>query len=134
MLDVILIQDIKTGIKLLEYRQENTQFDTDHLDIFSGFLSAIQSISTELDIGNLVLISTEGTKGHNCIIVHYPPIDVIFLVDLDDPLEIWKEMGRDIALEFIEVYGKDFEPSRVSAFDDFKEIIANMCSGHNYCD
>ena len=76
MLDVILIQDIDSGIKLLEYRQENTQFDTDHMDIFAGFLSAIQSISIELDIGNLVLISTEGTKGHNCMIAHYPPIDV----------------------------------------------------------
>lgn len=134
MLDVILIQDIHTGIKLLEYRQENTTFDTDHLDIFSGFLSAIQSISLELDIGNLVLISTEGTKGHNCIIAHSPPIDVIILVDQIDPINIWKEMGRDIAIEFIEKYGKDFESSRVSAFDGFKEIIANLCAGHKYCD
>ena len=134
MLYVCIIQDLNTGIKLIEYRQENTQFETNHLDIFSGCLSAIKSISIELDIGNLVLISTEGTKGHNCIIAHHPPIDVILLVDMEDPVDLWKEQGRYIATEFMEKYGKDYKPSRVSAFNDFKDVIKEMCAGHNYCD
>ena len=76
LLDVILIQHIESGTNLLEYRQEETQFKSDHADIFSGFMSAIKGVmSGELNIGSVVLISTDGEKGHNCIIVSKPPIE-----------------------------------------------------------
>jgi len=58
MLDIILIQHHNTGIKLLEDRQNHTNISSIHADIFSGFMSAIQNISTELDIGTLILLST----------------------------------------------------------------------------
>ena len=83
MLDIILIQHADTGLNLLEYRQEHTIMKIEHSDIFSGFMSAIQNITAELNIGYVVLISTEGIKGHNCIIIPKYPISVIILVDQD---------------------------------------------------
>ena len=102
MLDIILIQHQKSGTNLLEYRQDHTQIAIEHSDIFGGFLSAIQNITRELDIGTLILISTAGLKGHNCIIVPKFPINVIMLVDHDDPIELWREEGQKIADKFIE--------------------------------
>lgn len=134
MLDIILIQDINTGVNLLEYRQEKTQMKSEHSDIFSGFMSAIQKISQELNIGTVVLISTEGTKGHNCIIIHQPPINVIMLVDQEDPIDLWREQGKLIAEKFIEKYGSSFDPSIITQFKDFKATIKELCLGHEYCD
>ena len=91
MLDIILIQHVDTGLKLLEYRQDNTMMKTEHSDIFSGFMSAMQNITEELNIGYVVLIATEGIKGHNCIIIPKYPINVIMLVDQNDPVELWKQ-------------------------------------------
>jgi len=134
MLDIILIQHVDTGIKLLEYRQEETTLDTNHMDIFSGFLSAMQSITEELDIGTVVLISTEGTKGHNCIIVPKDSIAVVLLVDQDDPVELWKEQAHKIANKFIEKYGKDVNSSYLRKYQEFLPTIKEMCMGHRYCD
>jgi len=134
MLDIILIQDASTGINLLEYRQVDTQFKAEHSDIFSAFLSAIQSISEEIDIGTLVLISTEGTKGHNCIIVPKSPINVIMLVDQEDPIALWKEQGHEIANKFIETYGTEYNPSDIAQFGSFETILKEMCATHQYCE
>jgi len=134
MLDIILIQHIETGINLLEYRQSDTKFNSEHSDIFAGFMSAIQTITNELNIGVVVLISTEGTKGHNCIIVHQHPINVIILADREDPIELWREQGEMIAEKFIEKYGNTFNPSHISAFEDFKPLLKEMCTGQRYCE
>ena len=135
MLDIILIQHIETGLNLLEYRQEDTKFNMDHSDIFSGFLNAAQSImAKELDIGTVVLISTKGTKGHNCIIVSEPPISVILLCDQDDPIDHWREIGQEIAEQFLDRYGKDFIPNKILQFKDFQEVIKEMCTGNKYCE
>jgi hypothetical protein len=134
MLDIILIQHIDTGLNLFEYRQENTKFNSDHSDIFTGFLSAIQNISRELDIGTVVLISTEGTKGHNCIIIPKSPISVIMLVDQDDPIDVWRDTGHSIAEQFLRKYGLEFDYSNISQFKDFKSYLKEICAQHNYCE
>ena len=134
MLDIALIQHIDTGLTLFEYRQEETRFDSDHSDIFSGFLTAIQNISEELDIGTVVLISTEGTKGHNCIIIPKYPISIILLVDQEDSIHIWRETGQLIANKFIEQYGKSFDYSNITQFKNFSTQMKEICAHHNYCE
>jgi hypothetical protein len=133
MLDIILIQQDDSGISLLEYRQEQTKMKIEHADIFSGFLKAIQNISKELDIGVPVLISTEGLKGHNCIIVPKPPINVILLVDRDDPIDLWREQGLEIAEKFIEQFGTSVNSYNITQFREFIPTIKAMCSTHEYC-
>lgn len=133
MLDIILIQQDKTGLSLLEYRQEHTKFKIEHADIFSGFLKAIQNISQEIDIGRPVLISTEGSKGHNCIIVPKSPINVILLVDQDDPIDLWREQGKEIAEKFIEYFGTSINTFNLNIFKEFIPVLKQMCSTHEYC-
>lgn len=134
MLDIILIQHADTGINLLEYRQVNTRMKLEHSDIFSGFMTAIQNITSELDIGYVVLISTEGKKGHNCIIIPKYPINVILLVDQEDPIDLWKEEGRKIAEKFIESFGFSFDPSQVQLFQSFIPVIKELCATNEYCE
>lgn len=133
MLDIILIQQDNSGLSLLEYRQEQTKMKIEHADIFSGFLKAIQSISKELNIGTPVLISTEGSKGHNCIIVPKAPINVIILVDQDDPIDLWRNQGYEIANKFIEHFGTSINTYDISRFKEFIPTIKAMCAIHEYC-
>jgi hypothetical protein len=134
MLDIILIQHITTATNLLEYRQKNTKLDKRHSDIFGGFLSAMQSLSNEINIGEVSLISTTGENGHNCLIIRKDPINVILLVDQDDPVHMWKDVGEDIADQFIEKYGKALNHLEVSHFDDFKAQLQQICSVNPYCE
>ncbi|MEJ2295894.1 MAG: hypothetical protein P8Y23_14150 [Candidatus Lokiarchaeota archaeon] len=134
MLDIILIQHEDTGINLVEYRQAHTKIGTDHSNIFSGFLSAIQNITMELNIGTVILISTEGSQGHNCIIVPRSPINVIMLVDQVDPIDLWREQGHIIANKFLERYGKEFNPNDITKFRSFTGTMQELCSTHEYCD
>lgn len=134
MLDIILIQHIDMGINLLEYRQDHTKFNVEHSTIFSGFLNAIQSImSKELDIGTVVLISTKGKKGHNCIIVTRPPISIVILCDQEDPIDLWREFGEEIAEKFMEMYGTNVVYNNIFQFKDFAEIIKEKCMENKYC-
>ena len=133
MLDIILIQQDETGLSLLEYRQEHTKVKIEHADIFSGFLKAIQSISQEIDIGTPILISTEGVRGHNCIIVPKSPINVILLVDQDDPIDLWREQGIEIAEKFLDQFGTSIDAYNLTVFKEFIPTIKQMCSTHEYC-
>ena len=134
MLDIILIQHVDTGLNLLEYRQEHTSMKNEHSDIFSGFMSAMQNITEELNIGYVVLIATEGIKGHNCIIIPKYPISVIMLVDQDDPVEIWKQQGKKIAEKFLSSFGNSFDPHLVHLFKPFTTVIKELCVTNDYCD
>ncbi|MBY9018634.1 MAG: hypothetical protein KGD66_07365 [Candidatus Lokiarchaeota archaeon] len=134
MLDIILLQHPASGIKLLEYRQDHTKISSKHADIFSGFMSAIQNISTELDIGTLILISTEGSEGHNCIIIPKIYVNVIILVDQEDPIDLWREQGHLIAEKFLEEFGNDYQPNIVSKFESFTSTIKALCSTHEFCE
>lgn len=134
MLDIILVQHVDTGLNLVEYRQEHTVMKTEHSDIFSGFMTAIQNITEELNIGYLVLIATEGINGHNCIIIPKYPINVILLVDQDDPIELWKQQGKAIADKFLSIFGTSFDPNMVLKFKSFRSVIKDMCATHQYCD
>ncbi|NVM34945.1 MAG: hypothetical protein HWN81_05070 [Candidatus Lokiarchaeota archaeon] len=135
MLDIILIQHVDTGTNLLEYHQDHTTFNMKHSDIFSGFLNAIQSImSKELDIGTVILITTKGKRGHNCIIVPRHPISVIVLCDQEDPIDLWREFGEEIAERFLEMFGKNYIHEKVDQFKKFAEVIKVMCMGSKYCE
>ena len=134
MLDIILIQDAKSGVKLLDYRQESTPFKSEHSDIFTGFLSAMQNISKELNIGTVVLISTIGERGHNCILVPYNLIYVILLVDKDDSVDFWKKQGNKVASKFIEIYGNNFSPYEVGRFKTFIPILKEICYNCDFHD
>ncbi|NVM16762.1 MAG: hypothetical protein HWN80_03540 [Candidatus Lokiarchaeota archaeon] len=134
MLDIILVQHVDTGLNLVEYRQEHTIMKTEHSDIFSGFMTAIQNITEELNIGYVVLIATEGIKGHNCIIVPKYPINIIILVDQDDPIDLWKQQGKDIAEKFLSIFGTSFNPNLVHQFKTFSSVIKEMCTTHEYCE
>lgn len=134
MLDIILVQHVDTGLNLVEYRQEHTVMKTEHSDIFSGFMTAIQNITEELNIGYVVLIATEGIKGHNCIIIPKYPINIIILVDQDDPVDLWKQQGKNIAEKFLSIFGTSFDPHLVHKFKTFKSVIKEMCATHEYCD
>ncbi|MFX0071486.1 MAG: hypothetical protein ACFFAO_10390 [Candidatus Hermodarchaeota archaeon] len=133
MLDIILIQQDSTGLNLLEYRQEDTKLKLEHSDIFSGFLKAIQNISSELNIGFPVLISTEGSMGHNCIIVPKPPINVIILVDQHDPIDLWREQGNRIAETFLNKFGTTVDSYNITKFKEFIPTLKEMCKSHSYC-
>ncbi len=132
MLDIILIQHNTTGINLIEFQQIGTKFKKEHSEIFGGFMAAIQSITAELNIGQVVLISTKGAKGHNCIITHKPLINIIILADQDDPINFWQEQGEIIAEEFIKRYGESFNPHIVSIFKEFKLFLKELCAGPSH--
>ncbi|MBD3254640.1 MAG: hypothetical protein GF383_06080 [Candidatus Lokiarchaeota archaeon] len=106
----------------------------DHSEIFSGFLTAIQKISEELNIGNLVLISTEGEKGHNCIVVPQFPINFVLLVDQEDPVHIWKEIGADLAQRFLKKFQPRLNSHDFSQYEEFLPTIKKICSADKYCE
>jgi hypothetical protein len=116
---------------LLEYRQDHTKISSKHADIFSGFMSAIQNISTELGIGTLILISTGGSEGHNCIIIPKIYVNVIILIDQEDPIDLWREQGHLIAEKFLKQYDNDYHPNDVSKFESFTSNIKALCSTMN---
>ena len=135
MLDIILIQYVASGLNLLEYRQDHTKFNVEHSSIFSGFLNAVQSImSHELDIGTVILISTKGKKGHNCIIVPREPISITILCDQEDPIDLWREFGEEVAERFFNMFGKDFNHHNLTQFKKFEPVIKEMCLENKYCE
>jgi len=91
-------------------------------------------MSDELDIGTVILISTKGKRGHNCIIVPRHPISVIVLCDQEDPIDLWREFGEDIAETFLDMFGNNFDYSKVDEFKKFVEVIKEMCMGSKYCE
>ncbi|MBN1216242.1 MAG: hypothetical protein JXA99_12480 [Candidatus Lokiarchaeota archaeon] len=130
MLDLILIQDVNSGVNLVEYYKENSPLNTNHSSIFSGFLSAIQAMSKELEIGNIALISTEGENAHHCIITSVEPISIILIIDKNDSIQSWKDIGLRICNAFFKLYGKEFDPHEISEFKDFSFIIKEICDGY----
>lgn len=133
MLDIILIQHMISGLNILEYRLKHTKLDEKHSDIFSGFLSAIQNITKELNIGSVILISTQGEKGHNCIIINRDPIRVILLVDETDPISVWRETGELIVEKFLKMYAHTKDYNEITQFESFKPILQNICKNTTYC-
>ncbi len=130
MLDIVILQHIHTGINLVEYRHEETNLNPKHSSVFSAFLSAIQAMTKELEIGNISLISTEGDNEHNCIIVTNEPVCLILIVDHNDSIKLWKYTGNRILDVFFKIYGKEFDPHEISEFKDFYVILKEMCNVH----
>ena len=68
------------------------------------------------------------------MIIPKPPINVIILADQDDPVDVWREQGEEIADKFIEKFGESFEYSTINQFQEFMPMIKQMCTSHHYCD
>jgi hypothetical protein len=126
MIDIILIQDPNSGLSLLEYRGVNARLKEEHSEIFSGFLSAIQSISKEINIGRVFQISTEGEKGHHCLIVNEGKINVIFLMDLCESIDFWKTKGQEIGEKFQEMFKNIMQINDMAQFRAFIPIIKRI--------
>lgn len=133
MFDIIIIQHAETGIVLAEYSAPQTAIDEEHSDLFSGFLSAVQGVTKEINIGQLCQVSTEGEKGHHCLICSRGPINVIILIDQDDNIDFWRNRCLEIAQDFLKEYSESFNSSKVSQFKGFNIILKNMCS-EGYCE
>ena len=127
MLDLVLIQHVNSGINLVEYQKDNSTLNPKHSSIFSGFLSAVQAMSKELEIGTISLISTEGVNAHHCLIMSDDPISVILIIDHDDSVNLWRWIGSKIINAFFKLFGKDFDPHEISEFKDFSFIIKEIC-------
>jgi len=62
------------------------------------------------------------------------PINVIILVDKEDPIDLWREEGQKIAEKFVERYGSSIESYDITKYEDFNLTIKEMCANHPYCD
>jgi hypothetical protein len=124
MLDLIFIQDKMSGIKLFEFQGAHTLIDSEHALIFSGFLSAIQCISSELKIGELTQISTDS---HHCIIHCEGAILVIIIIDISENALPWKHKASIIGREFNHQYLKELSSiSDISAFKPFNSTLSSI--------
>jgi len=101
MLDLMLIQDDETGITYFEYKPTHARINNKHAPIFSGFLSAIQNVSKEMEMGKLTQISTET---HHCLINAKPELSVILIVDVEDDIKYWRRKMRKTAQEFLKEF------------------------------
>ena len=128
MLDLILIQDKASGIKLFEFQGPHALIDSEHALIFSGFLSAIQCITTELNMGDLSQISTDS---HHCLIHNQGVVHVIVIVDSSDNMIAWRHKASIIGRKFVNQCIKDnFCSSDMSTYTPFtatlKEILEKL--------
>jgi hypothetical protein len=123
MIDLILIQDRNSGIGLFKYKGKNVYIDPSHEELFQGFLTAFQSIISELKLGNLKQISTEE---HHFIIHYEDPfqngqkINVIMMFDCEDCIETLQNKAKEIGCEFRNVFGNDSIEIDTSRYDGFR--------------
>ncbi len=135
MIDLILIQDRRSGVGLFQYKGKAVYMDPNHEDLFQGFLSAFQSIVTELNLGDLKQISTED---HH-FIIHYEgnddyAVNVIMMFDCEDCVETLSNKAREVGCEFRKMFGETIKQTDTSRFEVFKvklerilETDANAC-------
>ena len=134
MLDFVLIQNTYSGIEIFKYRGPNTEIETDHAFVLSGFLSAIQALTRELKLGNITQISTDS---HHCIFFTESSITTIVIVDLKDCPKLWMKEAIGISKDFLECYQNDLCINNLTHFKPFKkkllkklnltEIIYEIC-------
>ena len=123
MLDLLLIQDNCSGINLFEYRSKKSTIGIDHDLVFSAFLSAIQKLTEEVKLGNLQQIST---SDHHCLFVQKECISVILIIDILDEPAIWFEKAAEIALNFIERFGQQYDVCNYGSFRCFQNSLQQL--------
>jgi len=135
MIDLILIQDRKSGLGLFQYKGETVIIDPSHEELFQGFLSAFQSIIHELKLGNLKQISTEehhfiidyGDRGDNAI-------NVIMMFDCVDCVDTLQTKANEIGCEFRKMFGNIKRDSDTMQYEIFREKIEQILqSDTNVC-
>ncbi len=136
MIDLILIQDRKTGIGLFQFKGEQVLIEPAHEDLFHGFLSAFQGIMKELNLGNITQISTDD---HHFIIHREgeetgSPIDVIAMFDCEDCVDFWKDKAKQIGCDFLQMFAGDKFTGAITKYKMFGsrllellEVDANAC-------
>ncbi|HMF31688.1 MAG TPA: hypothetical protein VKK79_09750 [Candidatus Lokiarchaeia archaeon] len=124
MLDLILILDAASGIALFEHQGAHVLIDGDHADIFSGFLSAVQSVTVELKIGALTQLSTDT---HHCIIHREGPIMALAIVDSQENVAYWqfktKLIGEQFARRFVTA---NYSANNLDVFSPFEEQLVKI--------
>ncbi len=129
MIDLILIQDRASGLGLFKYKGSAVYIDSNHEELFQGFLSAFQGIMQELNLGNLTQISTEE---HHFIINYELPIEnkhainVIMMFDCEDCVETLRNKAKEIECEFRNMFGNDIfvtDTSRYAMFRDRLKLV-----------
>ncbi len=135
MIDLILIQDRKSGVGLFKFKGKAVYIDPNHEELFQGFLSAFQSIIRELNLGNLKQISTED---HH-FVIHYEgegdtAINVIMMFDWENCVETLNGKAKEIGREFRNMFGDSIRETDTSRFEVFRvhlesilETDANAC-------
>ena len=136
MIDLILIQDPISGVGLFQYKGKAVYLDKSHEDLFQGFLSAFQSIISELNLGKLKQISTE----EHHFVIHYEgensdyPVNVIMMFDCEDCVETLSNKAREIGCEFRNMFGNTLKQTDTTRFEVFRsrlerllEIDENAC-------
>ncbi|MBN2155393.1 MAG: hypothetical protein JW776_05075 [Candidatus Lokiarchaeota archaeon] len=137
MIDLILIQDHKSGIGLFQYKGKAVYIEPRHEELFQGFLSAFQNIIRELNLGKLQQISTED---HHFIIDYGEKdeisnsINVIMMFDGQDCVDTLRNIAREIGNEFRKMFGKHLEGTDISTYEVFSlkldtilKIDSNSC-------
>ena len=131
MIDLILIQDRRSGIGLFQYKGKSVYIDPRHEDLFQGFLSAFQSIIKELHLGNLKQISTED---HH-FIIHYEgtpnedsAVSVIMMFDCEDCVETLTTKAKEIGCEFRNMFQNRPRTNDISTYDVFRSRLEYILS------
>jgi hypothetical protein len=123
MIDLILIQDRKSGLGLFKYKGSAVYIDPNHEELFQGFLSAFQGIMQELKLGNLTQISTEE---HHFIINYENPmknghaINVIMMFDCEDCVDTLRSKSKEIGCEFRNMFGNGILETETNRYDIFR--------------
>ncbi|MHA1112869.1 MAG: hypothetical protein ACTSRE_17410 [Promethearchaeota archaeon] len=135
MIDLILIQDRKSGIGLFKYKGKAVYIDPNHEELFQGFLSAFQSIIQELHLGNLQQISTEE---HHFIIHHEEQekaaFNVIMMFDCEDCVDTLRDKAKEIGCEFSNMFGNQPLDNDSSKYDVFQPLLERLLeTDQNFC-
>ncbi len=125
MLKYILIQDLKSGITLFEVRGKDSLISDEHIITFGGIVSALPKFVQVSKIGGIDQIST---IDRYCLFYKEDPINLAIIIDKDDSIDEWKEKIRVICVEFLNMFGKTFDPSETYRFQAFAPILRAIIS------
>ena len=127
MLHYVLLIHRISGLPIFDMKVSSTFFDISS-DLLSGLLSALQSFSKYLKIGEL---STFDAHNYKAVIKNTENLQVILIIDRTDPDDDWKEIAEKIAEYFESKY--DFsnwigEIKKVPEFETYLEELIQRYS------
>lgn len=127
MLHYVLLIHRISGLPIFDMKVSSTFFDISS-DLLSGLLSALQSFSKYLKIGEL---STFNAHNYKAVIKNTENLQIILIIDHSDPDDDWKEIAEKIAEYFESKY--DFsnwigEIKKVPEFETYLEELIQRYS------